>query len=584
MSAGRPRLFWAIVLGAIAAGVVVHWPSIGAGYAADDYLQIAILEGWYPVERHALDLYTFVDSSRGDLAPLMERGTMPWWSHPDLRIAALRPLSSALIYLDHSILGLSPAAKHVHSLLWWALAVVAVAGVVRQLVSPAVGAVAAIVFALDPANVFPIAWLANRAALVSASLGLLGAWAHVRWRQGSFRAGRYLAPCCSALALAGGEYALAALCYVIAYEAVAAPGSPRQRALAATPTLALAAGYLAAFFGLGYGSVGSAIYVDPFRAPGAFFENAWVRWSTLLLLEFLGVGASPTSKARFILGLAILAGLGVALHRVARELEPATRRGVWALLLGALLSMVPMLASAPHIRLLVIPGAGGAGLIAVVIVAAMGRFRGARTAPRGWAVVGIGALLGIVHALIAPLQTAAEARGFRDLLEKTRARYLAAALNDDGIERRSVIVINALHLFNLLYPPYVRQAAGSPMPASYRVLATTPGAIELHRPDARTLRLDAVQTGMFRDPSAVLFRTPDRRLEPNDVVRVPGLDITVARTDASGARSVRFRFAVPLEHPSLTFLSITPEGLMTQPLPPPGGSLVIPAPTPEALL
>jgi hypothetical protein len=62
---------------------------------------------------------------------LREYGVLPWWSDDRLSIAFFRPLSSALLAIDHRWLDGGGFWSHVHALLWYGL--VAAARVLRLL-------------------------------------------------------------------------------------------------------------------------------------------------------------------------------------------------------------------------------------------------------------------------------------------------------------------------------------------------------------------------------------------------------------------------------------------------------------------
>src|SRR5688572_3247867 len=114
---------------------------------ADDYMQHAMLTGSYPGEDYVpFDLYAFLRSDAQLQERHIEHGTAPWWSvvegDPDaadgtIVFAVLRPLSSVLLTVDHELwpLGRPGAvrARHLHSLLWFVLAIVAAGLVFGQL-------------------------------------------------------------------------------------------------------------------------------------------------------------------------------------------------------------------------------------------------------------------------------------------------------------------------------------------------------------------------------------------------------------------------------------------------------------------
>ncbi len=147
----------------------------------DDFLHAAMLRGTFPVARHPLDLYNFVDDS--DRAILLERGLLPWWSHPELTIKFFRPLSSGLLWADHVLLGDAALPRHLHSYVWWVLGVLAAAALFRRSFSPRVAWTATFAYAAAPCHAMPLAWVANREALVSLAFGITGLVVHARFRE-----------------------------------------------------------------------------------------------------------------------------------------------------------------------------------------------------------------------------------------------------------------------------------------------------------------------------------------------------------------------------------------------------------------
>src|SRR5688572_16273418 len=201
------------------AGLIVFLPAILSPFFLDDYLHASMAEGTFPAKRSAFDFYNFVDD--GDRAVLVERGLVPWWASPNLTIRFFRPLSSALLYLDHKVFGHEALPMHLHSLVWWVLAVVIARSRFRASFSPRVAAIATAIFALAPCHAMPLAWLANREALVSIVFGLLALGAYTKWREENRVKSAVVAALFFALAmLGGGEYALSFGGYVLAIEIV----------------------------------------------------------------------------------------------------------------------------------------------------------------------------------------------------------------------------------------------------------------------------------------------------------------------------------------------------------------------------
>src|SRR4029434_7230382 len=106
------------------------------------------------------NLYDFIaDDNR---TALLDRGVIPWWSDPQLRIRFLRPLPSAFVWLDHRLFGHAALAPHLLSLLWWAAAVLAANALYRTAIGPPPALAATALFAFSPTLTIPLLWLANR--------------------------------------------------------------------------------------------------------------------------------------------------------------------------------------------------------------------------------------------------------------------------------------------------------------------------------------------------------------------------------------------------------------------------------------
>lgn len=329
----------------LALGVLVFLPAILAPFFLDDFLHLAMVEGEFPGKRSIFDFYDFVaDDNR---AEMLERGLLPWWASADLRIRFFRPLASVLVWLDHVVFGHHALPMHLHSLAWWALAVVVAHRLYRRTFAARTSLLATTVFALAPCHWFPLAWLANRETLLAIAFGATGLLAMTRRPA--------LAGLAFALALlGGGEYALAFGGYVLAYALVAreVPGRARLAALAAFTVPALV--YLVVRTRLGYGAAGSGFYTDPLREPLVFLGKAPWRVVALLTESWLAfdvAGFTPGS-ARWLVVLMLLGAVAVCVMPVRRALaglSPERRVTATWLLLGSLLSLAPVLAVVPSI-------------------------------------------------------------------------------------------------------------------------------------------------------------------------------------------------------------------------------------------
>src|SRR5262245_3851306 len=116
----RARWGYAVLAACIVAGALyLRRDALRVGFTVDDYAQLAMMRGVYPVPRSPLSLFTFSDGSAGEVRALRDSGFYPFWSRSDLRISMCRPLSSALMWLDLALFGLHAEGYQAHSLLWW---------------------------------------------------------------------------------------------------------------------------------------------------------------------------------------------------------------------------------------------------------------------------------------------------------------------------------------------------------------------------------------------------------------------------------------------------------------------------------
>ena len=546
-------------------GVVAYWPALRSDYLLDDYLHAAMIDGTYPVQRGPLDLYNFVNE--GDRAVLTARGLLPWWSHPDLTIRFFRPLSSALLWADHRVLGRGPLLLHLHSFLWWVAVVLAARALYRRLLPDRPARIATFIFALSPSHALPLAWLANREALVSLSFALLAIGAYLRAREERSRRHAARATLLFALSMSGGEYALCSAGYVLAYEIMKRPDSLIRRVAGLLPFALPAAAYLAVRASLGYGTRGSGFYTDPFRDPREFLLGAPRRVITLLAQGWLtfDTDALRSSTPWWILAALLIGALALLvapLRRTFADLDAPTRRAASWLLLGSLLSLGPVLAVVPSPRLL---GASTLGIAAVVaLLLERAWFPPAPEERRGLPeLMQVAALaLGFVHLVHGPGSTWLTGRHYRITSEAfaAEARDLRRRLADswDGdASRADVVVLRGMG--GSFFMPFAIQPNGV-SPERWRILAMTGHVLAMRR-DARTLDLVAPRDqSIFPPGSGNLFRDERSPMRVGESFDLGGMRVTILDVGPAGPRALRCVVDRDIESAHLAWLTETAEG------------------------
>jgi hypothetical protein len=554
-----------------AAGVVLFWPALRAPFFLDDYMQASMVKGTFPLPRFgAFDLYDFVND--GDRATLSDRGVLPWWSEPDLQIRFFRPLSSALLWADHTLFGGSPLPLHIHSFLWWIATVLLARSLYRRLLAPRVALMATIIFALAPCHVFPIAWLANREALVSVTFGIAAFDRYLRWREKRQLREAALATGLFALSMAGGEYAICFGGYVLAFELVLRGDGLGKRTLGMLPFVAPLAAYLLVRAALGYGAHGSGYYADPVLQPGQFLHAAPRRIAILLSEAWGGLHGLvfDDDTPSWELAVVVVAGAAILFwpfRRMLSRLDEAPKRTAAWLLLGAHLAIIPVLAAAPAPRLLQPTLLGVAAAIAFLLdqvwfPAVLEERRGAAEFS---GLVALG--LGFAHFVHGPATSWLMSREFLQSASHAASRTAKLTARRPEIASSEVLIVRGM--FNSFILPFSQDDRGRPT-ERWRVLTQTGHILALRR-DAHTIDLVAPSDKcLYPKGVANLFRADSSPIPAGATFRIPDARVTVLEVGPLGPRVARFEFDGDLEAPGRIWLNDDIQGLEDAVLPPPG--------------
>jgi hypothetical protein len=585
--AAAPPRDWLFLLLVLAVGVVVFFPSLTSPFLFDDYTQAAMVDGRFPAPRAPWNLYDFVNGADREL--LIARGIIPWWSDPSLVVRFLRPVSSLLLWTDHHVWGARPLPPHLHSFFWWAASVLAAHALFRQELSRGPARLATTIFALAPCHAGPLAWLANREALVSLTFGTLALHTHLRFRKTGQRSLVVAATALFALSILAGEYGLCIGGFVLAIELWGpAPKEAAEdgmrgvlvRAARLLPFGAPAAGYLVAHHRLGYGVIGSSPYTDPLnpRMTDTFLHLAPRRAAGLLARAWLTLdddAAGPLVFGWCLVLLGVMAvGIGLLVRRTASKLDEPSRSTVAWAAPGVFLALVPVLAVSPATRLLGTTMLGVAALVAVVFAEAWASLVRKETA--GFALpsqlAGLG--LGLAHLVHGPITARARGEQINFVASEYVLRVAALDARLHAKSARDIVVLQGMP--GSFFLPFALPAAEGVR--TVFVLSQTSHVLALRR-DARTLDLLAPpDAGLFPSSLGNLFQDPfTRRPMRGDAVRVPGLTVTTLEPGPMlvGPRVVRFEFAKDLESSGATWLTEDLVGFRDVVLPQPGFGVTI---------
>ncbi|HEX5659849.1 MAG TPA: hypothetical protein VFX59_21790 [Polyangiales bacterium] len=440
-------------------------PALHVGLVVDDHLlrdRLWTARGirW----RGLLDAFWLV----GDVPQLRELGDLPWWSDPQLQLRFFRPLAALTHALDFALL--PPWLMHVESMLWLAALNVAVAHWYRRLLEPESAGVASALFAVAPGHVFAASWLANRNAVLAALFAVLALTLYARAREAERTT--WPAAALLGLSLLAGEIGVGASALWIAYAACI---DRNLRRLA--PGLIVSFVWLAVRAALDYGVYASTLYVDPLREP-LRFAAAFVEHMPLLLFGVLGVPA--ITLALLVAHPLAWSGLGSVVLLVPYRLRTDARARFG--LLGMLLALIPVAATAVHDRLLIVADVAGLGLLAQALSCRNDR---------------IAKLWLLVRAAASVLLALAYAASMQQHLDQQRAF--------DTIADAAPVFVNSPCSYYAIQLRRLRVHEGGMVPERVRVLASGLYPLDVERRDAHTLRIRAEggllqPLGSYRSP------------------------------------------------------------------------------------
>lgn len=548
----RSVIAWVPLLGLLFASC-----AVGPHYAFDDYILGLIARGDRSIPglvRERSDLFAFTTGEPAANRQLMDQGLMlPWWSNEDLKISFYRPLSALLHRLDFWLWPGSPAAMHVHSLVWLGLSIALVARLYRTLESsPGLAGLAALLFALDDSHGAVVAWISNRNALIATVFGVLSLLAHHAWRAHRKTRGALLAAFTWLLALTAGEFAVGTVAYLVSYTLFLDPARSWRRLVALVPYAVVAALWGVAYAHSGAGVQGSGSYVSPWFELPRFATLAPLR-----LMGLLGAALGPIPAELLLLGPPAHFGYWLALVvpflAAARcALWPVLRSDRVALfwLVGMLLALLPVTASFPSDRLLLFASVGCMGLLARVI-APLFEASAWQALSSGRAV--LCAFFAVVHLGLAPLCLPFRAAQMQ-LVGRTLELATACLDRVPDLERRTVVIVNAPLDAFASYIQAERAWRRAPRPEHLYWLTSAGSSLRVTRSDANTLRVERtagfLSTGLERH-----YRARPETLHLGEQIRLSALTARVDNlTPDARPRSMSFRFAEPLESSSYLFL------------------------------
>lgn len=578
--------------------MILTLPALAVGFAQDDYFFLGIFKGSPGLEALAQPIwntFTFSEGAEELNRVRMDLGILPWWAVDGWKVDLWRPLASLSHWIDYKLFGEAPFPMHVHSLLLYGALGIAAAIAYRGILGRGwIAGFAGLLFVVDSGHGIPVGWLSNRNALLSALFCVSALIAHHHWRKnatiekplGTWHTHGLMANVLLALALLSGEGAVALGGYFFAYALFMDPVSRNEGRRGLLIALALLVPYLLVvvawrevYVSLGHGTFGSWLYVDPLSEPFVFLRNAVAHYPVLLLGLF-GIPDSTVWMA--------LPALWQWIHVIAAAAFVVCASWIaWPLLkasaqarflgLGALLAVVPMCATLPSDRNLIVPSLGAMGFVALYIGSLFdGKTRRVAQDPTKRSERALAYSWIAVHLLLSPILLLGSAYSISAMDRVFRAANDSIPAGVEVSNTTYVVLNTPVDLLGASLPLF-RSGQDAALPRHWRWLCASVGILEVERLDDYTIALRP-EGGFLQRPWSQIFRRPETApLTAGSVVQLDGMEARVTVSGDDGRpREVRFRFDVPLEDESLAWVSWEKGAYVKVDLPVPGSRITLP--------
>jgi hypothetical protein len=545
-------------------------PTLRTGLVFDDMFHRLAVQGRLRGSVGPLDLFDFIPGDPARRHALQEQGFPGWWLGPHTRVSYFRPLASLTHFLDYSAWSGAPWAMHLENVALYAGVVVAAAAFYRRFIDTRwMAGLASLLYGFDHAHAAPVAWIANRSALLATLFGLLCVVQHDRWRRAGRRLAGLLAYGFFVLALLSAESGVAIGGYLVAHAVCIDRGRPARRLLVVAPYVLIAAAWRVVYSALGHGILGSGVNSDPLHAPLSFALRAAQTVPLLLGASFTAIpsdllmaapGLTPFAAA---LAAVVVVGFVWACLPLVRGV-PSSR----FFALGAVLSTVPFGGMLATERYLFWTGLGVMGLLAQVAAVPAITFhsRSAR-----WLCM---ACLGM-RFFVSPVLFPVGALG-PSFWRANLAPIVTTFPGNAATAQKTVVLVNAPSDLVAAYVPMMAEDAGGTPPAHVYLLHSGLAEVRVHRDGARSIEVDASRGWMPGPLDRTLRAEP---FHPGEKVDLERMSARVESVLPDGrADAVRFSFPVELEDRSLAFLTWGSHGLEAFSPPPVGATTTLSPP------
>jgi len=460
---------------------------------------------------------------------------------------------------------------HVQSLLWFGVLIVLVYLLYRSVSGSAVVAgISILLLVLDDVFSGPVGWISNRHAVVAMVFSVLCVWLY---HQGaSKQKWPYVAAACGAYALAllASEMGLVAFAYLFAYLLVLDRDKWLCRLKRIVPFVLITVVWRLAYTGLGYGTTGTLLYIDPLLDPVDFITQMLTRIPVLLfsavVLPVADVLLAFSPQAMGVVAAVFLILLGLLALAVYPILKTHRTSAFWAI--GLLGAVIPLVSGIPQSRNLGLLSLGGMGLAGQLFVdVATARKTGPLTSFQQALLKMTIPLLLVLYLVVSPLLVISNPASTRNSAEQQ------ASAADFGsapeLAAQHLYVINPPGALSFMGGLFQRLFTDAPFPLSINYLSSGFAPVHIQRVDAQTI-IVTPDGGYTPLPGPVLddktgmvtqvhlqnvyraldgfYYNPRNPMRVGQVVALAEVTIEVTQMTGDGRiAQAAFTFALPLE-------------------------------------
>ncbi|MBN2138041.1 MAG: hypothetical protein JW720_09550 [Sedimentisphaerales bacterium] len=565
--------------------IFVMLPALGHGWLLDDMMFRARLaelpatgseiENTGGLFRGARDLpdaifglYAFFADEEG-VKQIKDYGIIPWWTDPNCQISFWRPVTSFTIWLDYQLFPDSAPLQHLHSILWYAGAVFVLTVLYRRIGGAGwIAGLAALLYVLEACNYMPVAFIANRNAVIALLFGVSALLMHDKWRRGGGLPEAVLSCLLLGLSLLSAEAGIATAGYLGAYALGYEQGKWSRRMSSLIPAAAVVIAWRIVHGALGYATHASGVYIDPGAEPLHFAAAVFERGPIMLFAQLFGSAADAyyffSDSARVKVLAVILVILAMFLAVLAGVLRRDRAARFW--FLGMVFAVVPVCATMASNRNLLFIGVGAMGLIAQFT----GPMLSGQRRPQGrrllrmpvWTFCGVLVFVHVPCSIAGRIAAPFIYSRFAEISEMSFDIDLP-----DKMRGHDVVTVNSPMPLFLIGLPAKTALEGRGIPRSLRVLAPAFSPLKVTRIADKVLEVRAMSGSLlfwerpkeiwlhlifFAEEFNTIFRDPRHGFEAGETIEAGRMVATIKAVDGQGQPvAVEFRFDVSLDDPSM---------------------------------